>query len=157
MTSNWPEVEYCLQGINFSFKILLVLHNAPLHCCRTLKNPHTKVQVLFMPTNTTSLIQPLYQSSLAQSCPALCSLMDCSMPDFSVHHQHPGLTQTHVHPFSDAIQPFHPLLSPSPLAFNLSQHQDLFQWVSSSHQVAKVLEFQLQHQSFQWTFRTDFL
>ena len=63
----------------------------------------------------------------------------------------------HVHRVSDAIQPSHLLLSPSPAAFNLSQNQGLFQWVSSSHQVAKVLEFQLQHQSFQWKFRTDFL
>ena len=62
-----------------------------------------------------------------------------------------------VHWVGDAIQPYHPLSSPSPPAPNLSQHQGLFQWVSSSHQVAKVLEFQLQHQSFQWTFRTDFL
>ena len=67
------------------------------------------------------------------------------------------LTQAHVHWVGDAIQPSHPLSSPSPPTFNLSQHQGLFQWVSSSHQVAKVLEFQLQHQSFQWIFRTDFL
>ena len=67
------------------------------------------------------------------------------------------LLKTHVLWVGDAIQPSHPLLSPSPPAFNLSQHQGLFQWVSSSHQVAKVLEFQLQHQSFQWIFRTDFL
>ena len=75
-----------------------------------------------------------------------------------VHHQLLELTQTHVHQVSDAIQPSHPLSSPSP-AFNLSQHQGMsqFQWVSSSHQVAKVLEFQLQHQSFQWIFRTGFL
>ena len=66
-------------------------------------------------------------------------------------------TQTHVHWVGDAIQPSHPLSSPSPPAFNLSQHQGLFKWVSSSHQVAKVLEFQLQHQSFQWIFRTNFL
>ena len=73
-----------------------------------------------------------------------------SMPDFPVHHQLPELAQTHVYWIDDAIQPFHPLLSPSPPAFNLSQHQGLFQWVSSLHQLAKVLEFQLQHQSFQW-------
>ena len=69
----------------------------------------------------------------------------------------PRSTQTHVHWVSDAIQPFHPLSSPSPPALNLSRHQGLFQWVSSSHQVAKVLEFELQHQSFQWTSRTDLL
>ena len=79
--------------------------------------------------------------------------MDCSMPGFCAHHQLPELAQTHVHSACDAIQPSHPLLSPSPLAFSLSQHQGLFQWVTSSNQVAKVLEFQLQHQSFQWIFR----
>ena len=72
-------------------------------------------------------------------------------------HCLPELAQTHVHRVGDAIQPSHPLPSPSPFAFNLSQHQGLFQWVSSSHQVAKVLELQLQHQSFQWIFRTDLL
>ena len=72
------------------------------------------------------------------------------------HHQLPELAQIHVHWVSDVIQPSHPLSSPSP-AFNLSQHQGLFKWVSSSNQVAKVLEFQLQHQSFQWIFRIDFL
>jgi len=87
----------------------------------------------------------------------LCDPMDCSTPSFPVYHQLPELTQTHVHWVSDTIQASHPLLSTSPPAFNLSQHQGLFQWVSSSHQVAKVLEFQLQHQSFQWIFRTDFL
>ena len=75
--------------------------------------------------------------------------MDCSMPGFPVHHQLPELAQTLVHLADDAIQPSHPLSSPSPPAFNLSQHQGLFQGVSSSYQVAKVLEFQLQHQSFQ--------
>ena len=79
------------------------------------------------------------------------------MPGLPVHHQLPELTQTHVHRVSDAIQPSYPLSSPSPPAFNLSQHQGLFKWVSSSHQVAQVLELQLQHQSFQWIFRTDVL
>ena len=96
-------------------------------------------------------------SSVGQSCPTLCNPMGCSTPGLPVHHQFPEFTQTHVHWISDAIQPSHPLSSPSPPAFNLSQHQGLFKWVSSSHQVAKVLEFQLQHQSFQWIFRTDFL
>ena len=96
-------------------------------------------------------------SSVAQSCPTLCDPMDCSTPGLPVHHQIPEFTQTHVHRVSDAIQPSHPLLSPSPPAFNLSQHQGLFKWVSSSHQVVKVLEFQLQHQSLQWIFRTDLL
>ena len=86
-----------------------------------------------------------------------CDPVDCSTPGFPVHHQLLEFTQTHVHRVSDAIQPSHLLLSPSSPTFNLSQHQGLFQWVSSSHQVAKVLEFQVQHQSFQWIFRTDFL
>ena len=96
-------------------------------------------------------------SSLTKLCLTLCDPMDYSTPSFPVHHQLPELTQTHVHWVSDAIQPSHPLLSLFPPAFNLSQHQGLFQWVSSSNQVAKVLEFQLQHQSFQWIFRTDLL
>ena len=91
------------------------------------------------------------QSSLVnQSCLTLCDAMDCSMPGLPVHCQFPEPTQTHVHRVGDAIQPSHPLSSSCPPAFNLSQHQGLFQGVSSSHQVAKVLEFQLQHQSFQW-------
>ena len=95
--------------------------------------------------------------SVSQSCPTLCNPMDCSKPGFPVHHQQPELTQTRVHRVSDAIQPFHPLSSPSLPAFNLSQHQSLIQRVSFLHQAAKILEFQLQHQSFQWIFRTDFL
>ena len=83
----------------------------------------------------------------------LCNPMDCSTPGLPVHHQLPKLSQTHVHQVSDVIQPSHPLL----LLPSKTQHQGLFQWVSSSHQVAKVMEFKLQHQSFQWIFRTDFL
>ena len=79
--------------------------------------------------------------------------MDCSTPGFPVRHQLPKFAQTHVHRVGDAIQPSHPLSSPSLPVFNLSQHQDLFHWVSSLHQVAKLLELQLQHQSFQWLFR----
>ena len=81
--------------------------------------------------------------SVAQLCPTLCDLMNCSTSGFHVHHQLPEFTQTHVHRVSDAIQPSHPLSSPSPLAPNPSQHQSLFQWVNSSHEVAKVLEFQI--------------
>ena len=81
----------------------------------------------------------------------------CSMQGLPIHFQLPEFTQTHVHWVGDAIQPSHPLSSLSPPTFNLCQHQGLFQWVSSSHLVAKVLEFQLQHQCFQWIFRTDFL
>ena len=96
-------------------------------------------------------------SSVAQSCPTLCDPMNCSMPGLPVHHQLLELTQTHAHQVDDAIQPSHPLSSPTPPAPNPSQHQGLFQWVNSSHEVAKVLESQLQHQSFQWTPRTDLL
>ena len=95
--------------------------------------------------------------SVAQSFPTLCNPMNRSMPGLPVHHKLPEFTQTHVHRVSDAIQPSHPLLSPFPPALNPSQHQSLFQWVNSSHEVAKELEFQLQHQSFQWTPRTDLL
>ena len=81
-------------------------------------------------------------SSVAQSCPTLCDPMNCSTPGLPVHHQLREFTQTHVHRFRDAIQPSHPLLSPSTPAPNPSQHQSLFQWVNSSHEVAKALEFQ---------------
>ena len=80
-------------------------------------------------------------SSVTQSCLTLCDPMGCSTPGFPVHHQLPKFAQIHVYPVGDAIQPSHPLSSPSPPTFNLSQGQDLFQWVSSSHQVARVLEF----------------
>ena len=99
----------------------------------------------------------LFNRSVAKLCPTLCDPMNCSTPGFSVLQYLLELAQTHIHWVNDAIQPSHPLLSPSPPAFNLSQHQGLFKWVSSSHQVAKVLEFQLQQQSFQWIFRVDFL
>ena len=91
-------------------------------------------------------VQP---SLVAQSCLMLCNPMDCSTPGFPIQHQHSELAQTHAHRVSDAIQPSHPLVPPSPPAFNLSQHQVLFQRVISSNQVAKILEFQFQHQSFQ--------
>ena len=83
--------------------------------------------------------------------------MNCSTPGLPVHHKLPESTETHTHRVSDAIQPSHPLSSPSPPAPNPSKHQGLFQWVNSSHEVAKVLELQLQHQSFQWTPRTYLL
>ena len=96
-------------------------------------------------------------SSVDQLCPTICSPMDWSMIGFPVHHQLWELAQTHVHQVSDAIQPSHPLSSPSPPTFKPSQHQGLFQWVSSLQQVAKVLQFHPQYQSFQWILRTDFL
>ena len=88
-------------------------------------------------------IQSVQFSSVTQSCPTLCNPMDCNMPGLPVHHQLLEFIQTHVHRVSEAIQPSHPLSSTSPPAFNLSHHQSLFQWVSSLHEMAKVLEFQL--------------
>ena len=101
-------------------------------------------------------------SSVAQSCPTLCDPMNRSIPGLPVHHKLPEFTQTHLHWVGDAIQPCHPLSSPSPPAPNPSQHQSLFQWVNSSHEVAKILEFQLQHHSLQRnprliSFRMDWL
>ena len=97
---------------------------------------------------------PVQFRSVAQSCLTLSDPMDWSTPGFPVHHQLQKLAQTHV---SDVIKPSLPLSFPSPPALNLSQHQGLFKWVSSLHQVAKALELQLQHQSFQWIFWIDFL
>ena len=96
-------------------------------------------------------------SSVAQSCPTLCDPINHSTPGLPINLQLLDFTQTHVHWVCDVIQPSHPLSYSFPPTLNLSQHQGLFQWVSSSHQVAKVLEFLLQHQSFQWTPRTDLL
>ena len=96
-------------------------------------------------------------SSVAQSRTTLCDPTDYNTPGLPVHHQVLEFTQTHVHRVGDAIQPSHHLSSSSFPALNLYQYQGFFQWVSSYHQVVKLLEFQLQHQSFQWIFRTDFL
>ena len=95
--------------------------------------------------------------SVTQSCPTFCDRMNRSTPGLPVHHQLPEFSQTHVHRVSDAIQPSHPLSSPSPPAPNPSQHQSLLQWVNSSHEVAKVLQFQLQHHSFRRNPRADLL
>ena len=107
-------------------------------------------------TDTMLYSKSVQFSSVAKSCPILCNPMNCSTPGLPVHHQLPELIQTHAHRVGDAIQPSHPLSSPSPPlsspstpAPNPSQHQGLFQRVSSSHEVAKVLAFQLQLQSFQ--------
>ena len=115
--------------------------------------------LVFQGTSYTTFLGRIYHpiNSVAQSCSTLVNPMDCSMTGFPVYHQLLEFAQIHVHQLSDVIQSSHPLSSPFSLAFNLSQHQSLFKWVSSSHQVAKVLELQLQHQSFQWIFRTDFL
>ena len=98
--------------------------------------------------------QNVFCSSVTQSCPTLCDPTDCSMPGFPVLHYLLEFAQTHV---IELVMPAHPRSPPSPPVLYLSQHQGLLQWVSSSHQVATVLELQLQHQSFQWIFRADFL
>ena len=116
-------------------------------------------QRMQMPKNVQTTIQlhSFQFSSVVQLCPTLCNPMNRSTPGLPVHDQLLELTQTRVYWVGDAIQPFHPLSSPFPPTFNLSWHQGLFQWANFSHEVTKVLEFQLQHQSFQWTPRTDFL
>ena len=119
------------------------------------ETPETVTDFIFLGSKITADGDSVQLSSVTQLCLTLCNPMNCSTPGLAVHHQLSESTQTHVHRVGDAIQPSHPLLSPSPPALNLSQHQGLFKRVSSSHQVAKVLEFQLQHQSFQWTLRTD--
>ena len=100
------------------------------------------------------MLSAVQLSRSAQSCLTLCNPMNHSTPGLPVPHQLPEFTQTHVHWVGDSTQRSHPLSSPSPTALYLSQHQGLFKWVSSSHHVAKVLEFQLQHQSYQWTPKT---
>ena len=101
---------------------------------------------------------PWHSVRVWQSVQSLRHVRLCnpSTPGFPVHHQLPELAQTRVHWVGDAIQPSYPLSSPFPPVLSLCQHQGLFKWVNSLHQVAKMLEFQLQHQYFQWTFRIDF-
>ena len=144
------------------------MHAKLLLLCQTLCNPtncsptDSSVHGIFLAIILEWLVRldwysSVQFSSVAQSCPALCDSMNSSTPGLPGHHQLPEFTQTHVHRVGDAIQPSHPLSSPPPPAPNPSQHQSFFQWVNSSHEVAKVLEFQLQHQSFQRTSRTDLL
>ena len=114
------------------------------------------IQYIYSINKLNKLFNTYQFSSSAQSCMHLCDPMDYSTPGLPVHHQLLKLTQTHVCWVGYDIQPSHPLSSPSSPVLNLSQHQGLIKWVSLSHYVAKVLEFQLQHQSFQWIFRTDF-
>ena len=107
----------------------------------------TLMSVIFLHTGLRFQLDQF--SSVAQSCPMICDPVDCSTPGIPVHHQLQKITQTHVLRVRDALQPSHLLLATSPLTFDLSQHQGLLQWVSCSHQGPKVLEFWLQHQSFQ--------
>ena len=144
--------ETCRGILPFSFQLRWWLASLGIlglwqHHSKLCLHPHTSLHLLF----SFVLIQ-------LPSCVWLFeTLMDCSTPVFLVLHYLPEFAQTHVHWVSDAIQPSHPLSSPSLPTFNHSLHQGLFQWVDSLHEVAKVLEFQLQHQSFKWIFRTDFL
>ena len=130
--------------------------------CHEVMGPDAMILIFWMlsfkPTfSLSSSLSSVQFSSVSQSCPTCCDPMNRSTPGFPVHHKLPEFTQTHVCRVGDAIKPSHPLLSPSPPAPNPSQPQDLFQWVNSLHEVAKVLEFQFQHQSFQWAPRTDLL
>ena len=130
-------------------KIFFWTHTNPI-------DPNSSLFLSHSPTSLScrkQLTDLLPFNSVTQWC--LIDSIDGSTPSLPVHHQLPEFTQSHVHWVGDAIQPSHPLLSPSPPAFKLSQHQGIFKWVSFSHQMAKVLEFQ--HQPFQWIFRTDFL
>ena len=136
----------------------IYVEKSKLDMCR-VSNSHTScllTNCLQLLPVACAVFKPLVQfNSVTQLCLTLSDTMDCSMPGLPVHHQLLELTQTHVHQIGDAIQSSYPLTSASPPALNLSQHQGLFQGISSSHQVVKVLEFQLQHQSFQWIFKTD--
>ena len=107
--------------------------------------------------NLEAVVMAFSGCSVAKSCLNLCDPMDCSIPGFPVLRCLPQFAQTQVHWVGDAIQPSYPLSPPSPLSFNLSQYQGPFQWICSLHQVAKVLELQLQHQSFQWIIRVGFV
>ena len=112
--------------------------------------PHCRQTIVWSTLESTTNMLLMFQL-----CLTLCDPIDCSTPGFPVLYYLLEFAQTHVHWFGDASQPSHPLPSPSPPALNLSQHQGLFQWLGSLNQVAKVLE--LQHQSFQWIFKVDFL
>ena len=148
--SSVQNLSLCRQGIELAQELppqwktgtqadFLLLFTIPSLC-------HLEKTLLIVKVGRQWAQSPYVQfSSVIQSCPTLCDPMDCSTPGLPVHHQLPELAQTHVHWISDAIQPSHPLSSPSPPTFNLSQHQGLFQWVSSSPGF------------FQWIFRTDFL
>ena len=140
-------------------------HTAVVPFCKTLSFSLAQIQEIVLLSLmkwkqrdlSLNMFSDIQFSSVAQSCPNLCNPVNRSTPGFPVQHQLPEFTQTHIHRVSDAIQPSHPLPSPSPLSPNPSQHQGLFQWVNSSHEVAKVLEFQLQYHSFQRNPRSDLL
>ena len=152
MTYSWAIVVQSLSRVQLFVTPWTTAHQASLSFTISWSLLKLMSTESVMPSNRLILCHPpplVYPSgsgqfsSIAQSCPTLCDPMDCSMSRFPVHHQLLELAQTHVHWVSDAIKPSHPLLPPSPPSFNLSQHQGLFQWVCSLHQVVKVLEFQL--------------
>ena len=155
----WNSINGILQRLSQTISLLYRLSNQEWMsswCCRSYNWKYSVVDQLI--GKYTDGDKVVFQfSSVALLCPTLCKPMDLSSPGLPVHHQLPQFIQTDVYWVGDAIQPSHPLLAPSPPTFNLSQHQGLFQQISSSCQVARVLEFQLQHQFFQWIFRTDFL
>ena len=145
------------KGLLKHFDSVVQFNKYQLNCYQVQWHRHVEDWVPCLKEPSVSSEKPVQFSSVAQSCPILCDPMNRSTPGLPVHYQLPEFTQTHVHWVGDAIQPSHLLLSPCPPAPNPFQHQGLLQWVNSSHQVAKVLEFQLQHQSFKWTPRTHLL
>ena len=156
----WSNKKEKLEKFVLHCHIAILFFTVPFHVWETNRHEQTEQtaeQQLNKHLYEGTKSQSVQFSSIIQSSPTVCDATDCSMPGLPVHDKLLEFTKTHVHWIGDAIKSSHPLSSPSPLTFNYSQHQGLFKWVSSSHQVAKVLEFQLQHQSFQWIFRTDFL
>ena len=144
-TQNSWEVYDVLRRILFYHKRYVPIDKHDLLNCGLPRNKHMSINMTELSNENKSLFFKNNQirSDQSQLCPTLCDPMNRSMPGLPVHHQLLEFTQTHVYRVSDAIQPSHPLSSPSPLAPNPSQHQSLFQWVNSLHEVAKVLEFQL--------------
>ena len=134
------------------------LSNLLAHNCLQQFLMSVCISVILVVTSLLSLILliGICCCSVAQLCLTLCEPMDCSMPGFPVPHYLPRFAQVSVHCIVDAMQPSYPLTPSSPSALNLSQHQGLFQWVSSSHPMTKILDFLLQHQCFQWVFRVNF-
>ena len=145
----------------WTFTFMTRVSSRSIHALIGLLRSHLPATCIFRTvspqTQDLFYLHCLQFNSVAQLCLTLCDSVGCNTSGIPLHHQLLKLAQTRVHGVGDATQPSHPLLTPSPPTFNLFQHQGLFKWVSSSHQVVKILEFQLQHQSFQWIFRTDFL
>ena len=132
-------------------KSIFNVYSINIHTCKFTFNSLNFSSSLLL------LISSVQFSLVTQSCLTLKNPRNRNRPSLPVHHQLPESTQTHVRQVVNTIQPLQPLSSPSPPATNLSHYQGIFKWVSSSHEVAKVLEFQLQDQSFQWTPRRDLL